>query len=162
MDVRTREGYRPANTRLPLTIPVAGAEGGTGSGIGDFGKEVRRLNGGGGVHGVYDGAGAETFRDSLASLRHHGVLVCYGPLMKPLPPIDIFDLPKSVLVTYPMVMHHVRTHEALVQRSNQLFEWVREGKLKIRIGSRYPLAEAARAHQDIQSRRTTGKLLLVP
>jgi len=82
--------------------------------------------------------------------------------MRPLPPIDIFDLPKSVLVTYPMVMHHVRTHEALVQRSNQLFDWVREGKLKIRIGSRYPLAEAARAHQDIQSRRTTGKLLLVP
>ncbi len=141
---------------------TAGADEVIVSGIGDFAKEVLRLTGGEGVHVVYDGAGAETFRDSLASLRHHGVLVCYGPLMKPLPPIDIFDLPKSVLVTYPMVMHHVRTHEALVQRSNQLFEWVREGKLKIRIGSRYPLAEAARAHQDIQSRRTTGKLLLVP
>ena len=107
-------------------------------------------------------AGAETFRDSLASLRYHGVLACYGPLMKPLPSIDIFDLPKSVLITYPAVMHHVRTHEALVRRSNQLFDWVREGKLRVKIGGRYPLAEAAQAHQDIQSRRTTGKLLLIP
>jgi NADPH2:quinone reductase len=82
--------------------------------------------------------------------------------MKPLPPIDIFDLPKSVLVTYPVVMHHVRTHEALIQRSSQLFDWVLKGKLRVKIGGRYPLSEAARAHHDIQSRRTTGKLLLIP
>jgi NADPH2:quinone reductase len=132
------------------------------SSTGEFAREALRLTSGEGVDVVYDGAGAETFRDSLASLRYHGVLACYGPLMKPLPSIDIFDLPKSVLITYPAVMHHVRTHEALVQRSNQLFDWVREGKLRVKIGGRYPLAEAAQAHQDIQSRRTTGKLLLIP
>jgi NADPH2:quinone reductase len=61
-----------------------------------------------------------------------------------------------------MVHHHVRTREALLTRSNQLFDWVREGRLKVHVGGRYPLAEAAQAHRDIQSRRTTGKLLLIP
>ena len=141
---------------------AAGADDVIISSTGEFAEEVLRLTGGEGVHVVYDGAGGETFRDSLASLGFHGVLACYGPLMKPLPPIDIFDLPKSVLITFPAVMHHVRTHEALIGRSNQLFDWVRAGKLKVMIGGRYPLAEAGRAHQDIQSRRTTGKLLLIP
>jgi NADPH2:quinone reductase len=132
------------------------------SSTGEFADEVLRLTGGEGVHVVYDGAGADTFWGSVASLRYHGVLAYYGLLIKHLEPIDITDLPKSIHVTYPMVMHHVRTHKALVTRSRQLFDWVREGKLTVRIGGRYPLADVAQAHRDIQSRRTTGKLLLLP
>jgi NADPH2:quinone reductase len=132
------------------------------SGSGDFADDVLRLTGGEGAHVVYDGAGADTFWGSVASLRHHGVLAYYGLLIKHLEPFDITDLPKSIHVTYPTVMDHVRTHEALLTRSNQLFDWVRDGKLKVRIGGRYRLADAAQAHRDIQSRGTTGKLLLLP
>jgi NADPH:quinone reductase len=129
---------------------------------GEFADEVLRITGGEGVHVVYDGAGADTFWGSIASLRYHGVLAYYGLLIKHLEPIDLLDLPKSILVTFPVVHHHVRTHEALVMRSKQLFDWVRDGKLKVHIGGHYALADAAQAHRDIQSRRTTGKLLLQP
>ena len=129
---------------------------------GEFAAEVLRLTGGEGVHVVYDGAGADTFWGSIAALRHHGVLAYYGLLIKHLPPIDITHLPKSVLVSYPVVLDHVRTREALLARSNRLFDWVRDGSLKLRIGGRYPLADAVGAHRDLESRRTTGKLLLLP
>ena len=129
---------------------------------GSFAKEVMRVTAGEGVHVVYDGAGADTFYDSLASLRYHGVLAYYGQTIKRLPPIDLLDLPKSVLVTYPSVMHHVRTHRALLARTAQLFHWIRNGQLKIHIGGRYPLADAAKAHTDLEARKTIGKLLLVP
>lgn len=123
---------------------------------------VLELTGGRGVQVAYDGAGADTFQDSLRSLDYHGVLAYYGQTIKKLPPIDLLTLPKSVLVSYPVVMDLVRTREALLQYSGELFAWVREGRLKVAIGGRYPLAEAARAHADIESRRTVGKLLLVP
>jgi NADPH2:quinone reductase len=129
---------------------------------GEFSDQVLRLTAGEGVHVAYDGAGADTFYGSLASLRRHGVLAYYGQTIKRLPPIDLLDLPKSVLVTYPTVMDHVPTRTALLSRSEQLFRWVQDGTLKVRIGHRYPLAQAAQAHSDIESRRTTGKLLLLP
>ncbi|MCI1756717.1 MAG: quinone oxidoreductase [Sphingobium sp.] len=129
---------------------------------GEFADEVLRLTGGNGVQVVYDGSGAETFQDSLRSLDYHGVLALFGPMMEPTPPVQIYTLPKSVLLSYPTVQDHVRTREALVSRSGQIFKWVQEGKLKVRIGKRYPLAEAAQAHTDLQSRATTGKLLLIP
>jgi len=88
-------------------------------------------------------------------------LAYYGQAIKRLPPIDLLDLPKSVLVTYPSVMHHVRTHETLLARTEQLFDWVRKGQLNIHIGHCYPLADAARAHADLEARKTTGKLLLL-
>lgn len=141
---------------------AAGAEEVIVSATGDFADEVLRLTGGEGVHVVYDGAGADTFWGSVAALRHHGVLAYYGLLIKHLPPIDLTTLPKSVLVSYPTVQDHVRTRAALLARSNQLFDWVRQGKLSVRIGGRYTLANAAQAHRDIESRRTTGKLLLLP
>jgi len=128
---------------------------------GNFAKEVLHLTDDEGVHVVYDGAGAYTFHDSLTSLRYHGVLAYYGQAIKRLPPTDLLDLPKSVLVTYPSVMHHVRTHETLLARTEQLFDWVRKGQLNIHIGRRYPLADAARAHADLEARKTTGKLLLL-
>jgi NADPH:quinone reductase len=129
---------------------------------GEFSDQVLRLTAGEGVHVAYDGAGADTFYGSLASLRRHGVLAYYGQTIKRLPPIDLLDLPKSVLVTYPTVMDYVPTRTALLSRSEQLFRWVHDGTLKVRIGRRYPLAQAAQAHSDIESRRTTGKLLLLP
>jgi NADPH2:quinone reductase len=141
---------------------AAGADEVIVSATGDFADEVLRLTGGEGVHVVYDGAGADTFWGSVAALRHHGVLAYYGLLIKHLPPIDLTTLPKSVLVSYPTVQDHVRTRAALLARSNQLFDWVRQGKLSVRIGGRYTLANAAQAHRDIESRRTTGKLLLLP
>jgi NADPH2:quinone reductase len=128
---------------------------------GSFAKEVLRLTNNEGVHVVYDGAGADTFQDSLASLRYHGVLAYYGQTIKRLPPIDLLDLPKSVLVTYPSVVDHARTHEALLARAGQLFDWVRKGQLTIHISHHYPLADAAQAHADLEARKTTGKLLLL-
>ena len=129
---------------------------------GGFADEVRAWSGGEGVHVVYDGSGADTFSDSVASLRHYGVLAYYGQTIKRLPPIDLLDLPRSILVTYPVVQHLVRSHAALGARSSELFDWLRSGKLRVEIGGRYPLAEAARAHRDLESRRTIGKLLLIP
>jgi NADPH:quinone reductase-like Zn-dependent oxidoreductase len=72
------------------------------------------------------------------------------------------DLPNSILLTYPNVLDHVPDHAALVRRANEVFALVRSGQLKPHIGNRYPLADAAKAHADIESRRTTGKLLLLP
>ncbi len=129
---------------------------------GDFSEQVLALTDGEGVHVAYDGTGADSFYGSLASLRYHGVLAYYGHTIKRLPPIELLDLPRSVLVTYPVVHHLVRTHEALVARSSELFGWLKEGRLEPRIGGRYALADARRAHEDIQSRRTMGKLLLLP
>lgn len=128
---------------------------------GKFADEVLRLTGGRGVDVVYDGTGAEGFEDSVRSLDYHGSLVLFGPLTGPtMQPINIWRMPKSIKLTYPAVMHHVRTRDALLARSAQLFEWLRSGDLKVHIGKRYPLADAAQAHIDIESRRTTGKLLL--
>jgi NADPH2:quinone reductase len=141
---------------------AAGADEVIVSATGDFADAVLRLTGGEGVHVVYDGAGADTFWGSVAALRHHGVLAYYGLLIKHLPPIDLTTLPKSVLVSYPTVQDHVRTREALLARSNRLFDWVRQGELSVRIGGRHTLADAGQAHRDIESRRTTGKLLLLP
>ncbi|WP_029625529.1 quinone oxidoreductase family protein [Sphingomonas sp. PAMC 26605] len=128
----------------------------------NFADEVLRLTDGEGVHVVYDGAGGDTFQGSLHSLRYHGVLVCFGPLMGRMPLIDVYTLPKSILITYATVGDHVRTRDALLERSAKLFDWVAAGKLKVTIGHRYPLADAAQAHSDLMGRRTTGKLLLVP
>jgi NADPH:quinone reductase len=129
---------------------------------GHFAEQVTELTGGRGVEVVYDGVGADTFYESLASLRHHGVMAYYGQTIKALPPIDLFTLPKSVLVTYPTVGDHVLSREALLAHSAELFKWVEEGKLHVHIGHTYPLSDAAQAHSDIESRRTTGKLLLLP
>lgn len=128
---------------------------------GKFADEVLRLTEGRGVDVVYDGTGAEGFGDSIRSLAFQGTLVLFGPLTGPtMDPLNVWSLPRSIKITYPIVMHHVRTRDALLARSRQLFDWVRSGDLKVHVGKRYPLAEAARAHADIESRKTTGKLLL--
>lgn len=132
---------------------------GTGSDIAD---EVLALTGGDGVHVVFDGSGPATFAGSLAALRRSGTFCWYGPVLGGPGPIDILSLPKSIKLGYAVFSDHIPTPALLRERTAQLFQWIVEGTLRIGIGGTYPLADAARAHADMESRRTTGKLLLIP
>ncbi|MEH0111105.1 quinone oxidoreductase [Tersicoccus sp. MR15.9] len=129
-----------------------------------FRDRVRELTDGRGVDVVYDGVGKDTFDDSLASLRVRGLLVLFGAASGPVPPVDPQRLNTggSLYLTRPTMMHYTTTAEDRRARMADLFGMVRDGKLNVRIGARYPLAEAGQAHTDLQGRRTTGKVLLVP
>jgi NADPH2:quinone reductase len=129
---------------------------------GRFAEEALRLTNGEGVHVVYDGSGPKTFQGSLDVLRRSGVFCWYGPVLGGPGPLNIMSLPKSIKIGYAIFFDHIHTPELLRARSAQLFDWITEGKLRVRIGGEYPLADAARAHADMESRKTTGKLLLVP
>ena len=129
---------------------------------GRFVDEALRLTNGEGVHVVYDGSGPKTFQGSLDVLRRSGVFCWYGPVLGGPGPLNIMSLPKSIRIGYAIFLDHIHTPELLRARSAQLFDWITGGKLRVRIGGEYPLADAARAHADIESRKTTGKLLLVP
>jgi NADPH:quinone reductase len=130
----------------------------------DVVTETRRITEGVGVAAVYDGVGATTFDASLASLRRRGTLALYGAASGPVPPFDPMRLQEagSVFLTRPTLFHHVVEPETLRKRAGDLFEWIGKGDLAIRVHERYPLAEAARAHEDLAARKTTGKLLLIP
>ncbi|KAA9160388.1 quinone oxidoreductase [Amycolatopsis acidicola] len=130
----------------------------------DFAEETRKLTGGEGVAAVYDGVGKTTFDGSLASLRVRGVLALFGAASGPVPPVDPQRLNSagSVYLTRPTSAHYVRTREELDWRAEELFQAVTSGALNVRVGHRYPLADARRAHEDLQGRRTTGKLILQP
>jgi NADPH2:quinone reductase len=132
--------------------------------IDDLAGEVRRLTGGDGVAAVYDGVGASTFDASLDSLRRRGMLALYGAASGPVPPVDPQRLNSagSVFLTRPTLEHYVATREELLWRAGEVFDSILDGSLRITISGRYPLADASRAHQDLQGRRTTGKLLLLP
>ena len=128
-----------------------------------FAERVRELTGGEGAHVVYDGIGHATFDDSLASLRPRGTLVVYGSASGWPDPIDPRRLAAgSLAVTRPSLHHYTGSREELVARATEVFDWMRAGKLQVRIGGRYPLEEARRAQEDLATRRTTGKLLLLP
>jgi NADPH:quinone reductase len=129
---------------------------------GRFADEALRLTNGEGVHVVYDGSGPQTFQGSLDVLRRSGVFCWYGPVLGGPGPLNIMSLPKSIRIGYAIFLDHIHTPALLRARSAQLFDWITGGKLRVRIGGEYPLADAARAHADIESRKTTGKLLLVP
>jgi NADPH2:quinone reductase len=126
--------------------------------------EVRRLTDGAGVAAVYDGVGADTFDASLDSLRLRGTLVLYGAASGPVPPFDPQRLQAagSAFLTRPTLVHHIVDRADLQRRAADLFGWIADGTLTIRVHDRYPLREARRAQEDLQTRRTTGKLLLVP
>ena len=126
--------------------------------------EVRRLTDGLGVAVVYDGVGKDTFDASLDSLRIRGTLALYGAASGPVPPFDLQRLNAggSLFVTRPTLVHHTLDPEELAWRSGEVFAGIESGRLSIRVSNRYPLAEAAQSHEDLQSRRTTGKLLLIP
>ena len=130
----------------------------------DLADRVRALTDGEGVAVVYDGVGADTFDASLASLRVRGVLALYGAASGPVPPVDPQRLNSggSLYLTRPSLHWHVRTPEALAARAADVFAAVAAGDLDVRVGGRYALDDAAEAHRDLESRRTTGKLLLLP
>ncbi|MGH3765480.1 MAG: quinone oxidoreductase family protein [Pseudonocardiaceae bacterium] len=132
--------------------------------IDDLAGEVRRLTGGDGVAAVYDGVGASTFDASLAALRPRGMLALFGAASGPVPPVDPqrLNAAGSVFLTRPKLADYVANREELAWRAGEVFDAIRNSSLRITIGGRYPLAEASRAHQDLQARRTTGKLLLLP
>jgi NADPH2:quinone reductase len=117
----------------------------------------------GGAHVVYDAIGATTWDDSLASLRARGFMVLYGMSSGPAPELDPQALQaKSLYVTRPGLPQYIATREALLARAGEVLGWVADGTLDVRIGGRYPLEDARRAHEDLEARRTTGKLLLIP
>ncbi|GAA2381797.1 quinone oxidoreductase [Catellatospora methionotrophica] len=132
--------------------------------VDDLADRVRALTGGEGVAAVYDGVGASTFDASLASLRRRGVLALYGAASGPVPPVDPLRLMAagSAVLTRPTLGDFVVTRQELLERATDVLSQVDAGTLHVSIGGRYPLAEAARAHDDLTSRRTTGKLLLIP
>jgi NADPH2:quinone reductase len=130
----------------------------------DVAEEVRRITDGAGVDVVYDGVGASTFDGSLACLRPRGMMVLFGASSGPVPPIDpqILNRGGSLFLTRPTLTHYVADRAELLERAGEVLGMVADGTLHVRVGGRYPLTEAGRAHEDLQARRTTGKLLLVP
>ncbi|TCN57978.1 NADPH2:quinone reductase [Rhodococcus sp. SMB37] len=130
----------------------------------DLGDQVRALTGGDGVAAVYDGVGAATFEASLASLRIRGTLALFGAASGPVPPFDLQRLNPagSLFVSRPTLAHHTLTREELLWRSGDVFAAIAAGTLNIRVGATYPLADADRAHTDLESRRTTGSIVLLP
>jgi NADPH2:quinone reductase len=134
------------------------------AGYEDFVAAVREVTGGRGADVVYDGVGAATFEDSLLALRPRGMMVLYGGASGQVPPFDPQRLNSggSLFLTRPTLHHYVADRDELLWRAGQLFEWIATGELDIRVGGEYPLADAAKAHEDLAARRTTGKLLLIP
>ena len=134
------------------------------AGYDDFGTVAREVTGGDGAAAVYDGIGQATFDDGLAALRRRGYMVLYGGASGPVPPVDPQRLAAggSLYLTRPTLGSYIATRDELLSRAGALFRWIRQGALKVRIGGRYPLDQAARAQEDLASRSTTGKLILLP
>ncbi|PLP98445.1 quinone oxidoreductase family protein [Cupriavidus pauculus] len=129
---------------------------------GTFVSAVMRLTNGEGVHVVYGGAGPASFKASLRALRRAGTYCWPGPLLEPSRAIELFSLPNSIKIGFAVFADHIRTPALLRQRSASLFDWVRQGKLKAFSGGEYALSDAAHAHADLGSRKTSGKLILIP
>ncbi|GAA1760502.1 quinone oxidoreductase [Pseudarthrobacter sulfonivorans] len=129
-----------------------------------FAEAVRQITNGVGVDVVYDGVGKDTFDGSLASLRARGFLVLFGAASGAVPPVDPQRLNAggSLSLTRPKLADFLANPQERLWRSREVFAAVADGSLNVRIGASYPLAEARRAHEDLEGRRTTGKVLLVP
>jgi NADPH:quinone reductase len=129
----------------------------------DLAAAVRAASGGG-VNVVYDGVGKSTFDASLASLRRRGLLALFGAASGQVPPFDLQRLNSggSLFVTRPTLVHYVATREELLGRSGAVLGAVADGSLRIAIGGRYRLDQALQAYRDLEGRRTTGKLLIIP
>jgi NADPH2:quinone reductase len=129
----------------------------------DFPTRVRELTHGKGLPVVYDSVGKTTFDGSLACLRPRGLLALFGGSSGPVPPFDLIKLSTmgSLFVTRPTLKDYVATPEDLDKRASDIFNWIADGSLKLRIAHTYPLAEAAQAHRDLEGRKTSGKILLL-
>jgi NADPH2:quinone reductase len=152
----TSGGEKAERARAAGADEVIGYEG--------FGGRVRELTQGEGVAVAYDGVGQATFDESLASVRTRGTMVLFGAASGPVPPFDPMRLERegSVFLTRPGLRDYTTKRDELLARAADVFAWVADGSLEVRIGARYPLDEARRAQEDLAARRTTGKLLLLP
>jgi NADPH2:quinone reductase len=130
----------------------------------EFGSRIRELTSGAGVAAVYDGVGASTFDASLASLAVRGTLALFGASSGPVPPFDPqrLNAAGSVYLTRPSLAHFTRTGDEFVWRSGELFNAIAQGTVDVRVSRRYPLADAAQAHRDLQGRQTIGSIVLTP
>ena len=130
----------------------------------DFESETRRLTGGSGVNVVYDSVGQTTFAKSMACLAPRGMLVLYGQSSGPVAPVDpqLLSQKGSLFLTRPTLGHYVATRAELVERASAVLGWVVDGSLKVSIGREFPVSAAAEAHTELEARRTTGKVLLLP
>ncbi len=130
----------------------------------DFEAEVKRLTDGAGVQVVYDSVGRATFEKSLNCLARRGMLVLFGQSSGPVAPFDpqILNQKGSLFLTRPSLAHYIATRQELLARAGDILGWIAGGRLRVRIHATYPLARAAEAHRDLESRATSGKLLLIP
>lgn len=130
----------------------------------EFGSRIRALTDGAGVAAVYDGVGASTFDASLASLAVRGTLALFGAASGPVPPFDPqrLNAAGSVFLTRPSLAHFIRTGQEFSWRAEELFVAIAAGDITVEVGGRYPLVDAARAHRDLQGRKTTGSIVLLP
>ena len=130
----------------------------------DFEEEVKKITGGKGVPVVYDSVGQTTFAKSLNCLAPRGMLVLFGQSSGPVPPFDpqVLAQKGSLFLTRPTLVNYIATREELQQRSSEIFGWIAAGKLRLRMEFEFPLKDAAKAHQALEGRKTTGKVLLIP
>ena len=130
----------------------------------DFEAEVKRLTGGKGLQVVYDAVGRDTFEKGLNCLAPRGYMVLYGAASGPVAPLDpqVLNTKGSLFLTRPSLFHYIATRDDLVRRAGEVLGWIQKGELKLRVGATFPLAEAPQAHRDLEGRRTTGKVLLLP
>ena len=130
----------------------------------EFGAAIRDLTNGHGVAAVYDGVGKTTFDASLASLALRGTLALFGASSGPVPPVDPqrLNAAGSVYLTRPNLAHFTRTADEFAWRAGELLDAIADGSIVITVGGHYPLAEAAQAHRDLQGRKTTGSIVLLP
>jgi NADPH2:quinone reductase len=165
--VKAKGGRVIATVGSPEKVEIASAAGADDviryDEIDDLAAAVRELAPDG-VHVAYDGVGKATFEASLASLRPRGMLALFGAASGQVPPFDLQRLNPagSLFVTRPTLGHYTVTREELLHRSGEVLGAIADGSLRISIGGRYGLDEAAQAYRDLEGRRTTGKLLLVP
>lgn len=130
----------------------------------DFEAEVKRLTDGKGLQVVYDSVGQTTFDKGFNCLAPRGMMALYGQSSGPIGPFDlgVLNAKGSLFVTRPSLNHHIITRADLLERSNELLGWIRDGKLKLRTEFEFPLKDAADAHRALEGRKTTGKVLLIP
>jgi NADPH2:quinone reductase len=130
----------------------------------DFEAAVKRITGGRGVHVVYDAVGLDTYVRSMNALRPRGMLVLYGEASGLVPPIDPREMlfRKSLYLTRAGLDHYIADHAELLSRASDIFAWIAEGRLKQKIFRTYRLDQIADAHRAIESRGTSGKLLVIP